>query len=101
MLSMRENKEKIYSSGILLSIVLIFFDAYEIFSIPISWIGMALLALLTLFEFKTMFSKNQKQILFYLQFFYSLLFKYFFYLIHSSFFVNLQFERIYQANLYF
>ena len=52
---MRENKEKIYSSGILLSIVLIFFDAYEIFSIPISWIGMALLALLTLFEFKTMF----------------------------------------------
>ena len=66
MLSMRENKEKIYSSGILLSIVLIFFDAYEIFSIPISWIGMALLALLTLFEFKTMFSKNQKQILFYI-----------------------------------
>ena len=64
MLSMRENKEKIYSSGILLSIVLIFFDAYEIFSIPISWIGMALLALLSLFEFKTMFSKNQKQILF-------------------------------------
>ena len=60
MLSMRENKEKIYSIGILLSIVLIFLDAYEIFSIPISWIGMALLSLLALYEFKTMYSKNQK-----------------------------------------
>ena len=66
MLSMRENKEKIYSIGILLSIVLIFLDAYEIFSIPISWIGMALLALLALFEFKKIFSKNQKHILFYI-----------------------------------
>ena len=41
--SMKIDKNNIYVNIIFISIFLIFLDAYEIFSIPISWIGLSFL----------------------------------------------------------
>ena len=60
---MKLNKETSYLLVIFSSIILIFLDAYEIFSIPISWIGMSLLLALSLIEYRNIFTKNTKDIL--------------------------------------
>jgi len=60
---MKLNKDTSYLIVIFSSIILIFLDAYEIFSIPISWVGMSLLLALSLFEFENLFTKNTKDIL--------------------------------------
>ena len=41
------------------SILLIFFDAYEIYSIPISWLGMSLLFVVSLLETRLFFNKKK------------------------------------------
>ena len=61
---MKINKDTSYLIVIFFSIILIFLDAYEIFSIPISWIGMSLLLALSLIEYRNLFTKNTKDILF-------------------------------------
>ncbi len=63
---MKLNKDTSYLIVIFSSIILIFLDAYEIFSIPISWIGMSLLLALSLIEYKNLFTKNTKDILLFL-----------------------------------
>jgi len=50
---------KNYSVLIFLSVILIFFDAYEIYSVPLSWIGMSLLFFISLYEFKLFYNKNK------------------------------------------
>lgn len=50
--SMKIDKNNIYVSIIFISIFLIFLDAYEVFSIPISWIGLSLLLIPALLEGK-------------------------------------------------
>jgi len=60
---MKLKKDTSYLIVIFSSIILIFLDAYEIFSIPISWVGMSLLLVLSLFEFENLFTKNTKDIL--------------------------------------
>ncbi len=60
---MKINKDTSYLIVIFFSIILIFLDAYEIFSIPISWIGMSLLLALSLIEYRNLFTKNTKDIL--------------------------------------
>ena len=60
---MKLNKDTSYLIVIFSSIILIFLDAYEIFSIPISWIGMSLLLALSLIEYRNLFTKNTKDIL--------------------------------------
>ncbi len=61
---MKLDKDTNYLIIIFFSIVFIFLDAYEIFSIPISWIGMSLLLALSLIEYRNLFTKNTKDILF-------------------------------------
>ena len=63
---MKLNKDTNYLIVIFISIIFIFLDAYEIFSIPISWIGMSLLLALSLIEYKNLFTKNTKDILLFL-----------------------------------
>ena len=53
---MKLNKDTSYLIVIFSSIILIFLDAYEIFSIPISWIGMSLLLALSLIEYRNLSS---------------------------------------------
>ena len=60
---MKLNKDTNYLIVIFLSIIFIFLDAYELFSIPVSWIGMSLLLALSLIEYRNLFSKNIKDIL--------------------------------------
>ena len=60
---MKLKKDTSYLIVIFSSIILIFLDAYEIFSIPISWIGMSLLLALSLIEYRNLFTKNTKDIL--------------------------------------
>ena len=60
---MKLTKDINYSIVIFFSIFLIFMDAYEFFSIPVSWIGMSLLFLISLFEYKDLFNENVKHIL--------------------------------------
>ncbi len=50
--SMKIDKNNIYVNIIFISIFLIFLDAYEVFSIPISWIGLLLLVIPALLEGK-------------------------------------------------
>ena len=50
---------KNYSVLIFSSVILIFFDAYEIYSVPLSWIGMSLLFFISLYEFKLFYNKNR------------------------------------------
>lgn len=49
---MKKNKDLIYTFLIFISIFLIFLDAYEIFSIPVTWIGLSLLVPVSLYELK-------------------------------------------------
>ena len=60
---MKLNKDTNYLVVIFFSILLIFLDAYKIFSIPISWLGMSLLFGLSLFESTNLFTKNTRDIL--------------------------------------
>ena len=60
---MKLNKDTNYLIVIFFSIIFIFLDAYELFSIPVSWIGMSLLLALSLIEYRNLFSKNTKDIL--------------------------------------
>ncbi len=60
---MKLNKDTNYLIVIFFSIIFIFLDAYELFSIPVSWIGMSLLLSLSLIEYRNLFSKNTKDIL--------------------------------------
>ena len=60
---MKLNKDTNYLVVIFFSILLIFLDAYKLFSIPISWLGMSLLFGLSLFEFRNLFTKNIRDIL--------------------------------------
>ena len=50
--SMKIDKNNIYVNIIFISIFLIFLDAYEVFSIPISWIGLTFLLIPALLEGK-------------------------------------------------
>ena len=50
--SMKIDKNNIYVNIIFISIFLIFLDAYEIFSIPISWIGLSFLLIPSVIEGK-------------------------------------------------
>ena len=50
--SMKIDKNNIYVNIIFISIFLIFLDAYEIFSIPISWIGLSFLLIPLILEGK-------------------------------------------------
>ena len=60
---MKLNKDTNYLIVIFFSIIFIFLDAYELFSIPVSWIGMSLLLAMSLIEYRNLFSKNTKDIL--------------------------------------
>ena len=55
---MIQNKQKFYLNIIAFSIVLIFLDAYKIFEIPISWIGLSLLIVPALMEFDKLFKEK-------------------------------------------
>ena len=60
---MTKNKNIIYTNIIFISIFLIFLDAYEVFSIPVTWIGLSLLVPVSLYEIKnTMWFKYSKSI---------------------------------------
>ena len=62
---MVQNKEKIYSYIIAFAILLIFLDAYQVNGIPINWIGLSLLIVPSIFEFKKLYNdKNLRNILF-------------------------------------
>ena len=52
--SMKIDKNNIYVNIIFISIFLIFLDAYEIFSIPISWIGLSFLLIPSVIEGKAL-----------------------------------------------
>ena len=52
--SMKIDKNNIYVNIIFISIFLIFLDAYEIFSIPISWIGLSFLLVPSAIEGKAL-----------------------------------------------
>ena len=52
--SMKIDKNNIYVNIIFISIFLIFLDAYEIFSIPISWIGLSFLLIPSAIEGKAL-----------------------------------------------
>ena len=63
---MVQNKEKIYSYIIAFAILLIFLDAYQVNGIPINWIGLSLLIVPSIFEFKKLYNdKNLRNILLY------------------------------------
>ncbi len=58
---MNKNKDIIYTYLIFISVFLIFLDAYEIFSIPVTWIGLSLLVPVSLYEIKnTLWHKYSK-----------------------------------------
>ena len=63
---MKLNKNLFYHYVIFFSVSLIFLDAYEIFDIPVSWIGMTCLLPISLIEYKKITTKNQKSLLFYM-----------------------------------
>ena len=56
--SMKIDKNNIYVNIIFISIFLIFLDAYEIFSIPISWIGLSFLLIPIVLEGKAIVNKG-------------------------------------------
>ena len=49
---MIKNKKQVLTYSVIVGIFLIFLDAYEVFEIPIAWIGQVLLLLIALPEFK-------------------------------------------------
>ncbi len=49
---MTKNKDTIYTYLIFISIFLVFLDAYQFYSIPLSWIGLSLLVPVSLYEIK-------------------------------------------------
>ena len=56
--SMKIDKNNIYVNIIFISIFLIFLDAYEIFSIPISWIGLSFLLIPSAIEGKALLKNS-------------------------------------------
>ena len=55
---MTKNKDLIYTYIIFISVSMVFLDAYEIFSIPLTWLGLSLLVPISLYEIKnTLWSK--------------------------------------------
>ena len=55
---MTKNKDLIYTYTIFISVSMVFLDAYEIFSIPLTWLGLSLLVPISLYEIKnTLWSK--------------------------------------------
>ena len=58
---MTKNKDLIYTYIIFISVSMVFLDAYEIFSIPLTWLGLSLLVPISLYEIKnTLWSKYSK-----------------------------------------
>ncbi len=58
---MTKNKDLIYTYTIFISVSMVFLDAYEIFSIPLTWLGLSLLVPISLYEIKnTLWSKYSK-----------------------------------------
>ena len=62
--SMKIDKNNIYVSIIFISIFLIFLDAYEVFSIPISWIGLSLLLIPALLEGKAISNSGNIKVIY-------------------------------------
>ena len=62
--SMKIDKNNIYVNIIFISIFLIFLDAYEVFSIPISWIGLLLLVMPALLEGKDISNSGNIKIIY-------------------------------------
>ena len=61
---MKIDKNNIYVNIIFISIFLIFLDAYEVFSIPISWIGLLLLVMPALLEGKDISNSGNIKIIY-------------------------------------
>ena len=60
---MTKNKDIIYTYLIFISIFLVFLDAYQFYSIPLSWIGLSVLVPVSIYEIKsTKFTKYSKTI---------------------------------------
>ncbi len=60
---MKLTKDIIYTYLIFISIFLVFLDAYQFYSIPLSWIGLSLLVPVSIYEIKnTKLSKYSKEI---------------------------------------
>ena len=60
---MKLTKDIIYTYLIFISIFLVFLDAYQFYSIPLSWIGLSLLVPVSIYEIKnTKLSKYSKAI---------------------------------------
>ena len=60
---MKLSKDIIYTYLIFISIFLVFLDAYQFYSIPLSWIGLILLVPVSIYEIKnTKLSKYSKAI---------------------------------------
>ena len=62
--SMKIDKNNIYVNIIFISIFLIFLDAYEVFSVPISWIGLSLLLIPALLEGKAISNSGNIKIIY-------------------------------------
>ena len=78
---MKLNKDIYYQYVIFFSITLVFLDAYEIFNIPISWLGMTFLLPLCLIEYKNMTNEKKRSMLLFL--FVTMFIPTFFYLIRN------------------
>ena len=61
---MKIDKNNIYVNIIFISIFLIFLDAYEVFSVPISWIGLSLLLIPALLEGKVISNSGNIKIIY-------------------------------------
>ena len=61
---MKIDKNNIYVNIIFISIFLIFLDAYEVFSVPISWIGLSLLLIPALLEGKAISNSGNIKIIY-------------------------------------
>tara|TARA_B100000965_G_C19542478_1_gene736227 strand:+ start:72 stop:1442 length:1371 start_codon:yes stop_codon:yes gene_type:complete len=79
---MKLNKDIYYQYVIFFSITLVFLDAYEIFNIPISWLGMTFLLPLCLIEYKNMTNEKKRSMLLFL--FVIMFIPTFFYLIQND-----------------
>ena len=79
---MKLNKDIYYQYVIFFSITLVFLDAYEIFNIPISWLGMTFLLPLCLIEYKNMTNEKKRSMLLFL--FVTMFIPTFFYLIRND-----------------
>ena len=61
---MKIDKNNVYVNIIFISIFLIFLDAYEVFSVPISWIGLSLLLIPALLEGKAISNSGNIKIIY-------------------------------------